>query len=87
MSNEKGQIIISIAELLVLNAFAGIEVDVPNSVFHDDEDQLDTMIVVEQDVPIHDDDGKVMYQGIAAYFEEYRDEGWQPLRLTDKKEE
>lgn len=88
MSNkEKGQIIISIAELLVLNAFAGIAVDVPQSVFHEDDEQLETKLIIEQDVKVHDDDGNVMYEGIAAYLEEYQSEGWQPLRLTHKEGE
>lgn len=87
MSNEKGQVILTIAEILVLNSMAGIAVDVEQSVFFEDDDQLETPIVIEQNVKVHDDDDNEIYQGPAAYFEELREEGWQPLRLTDKGED
>ncbi len=85
MSQEKGQILITIGELVNLCSFAGIQVNHEKSVFADDEDQYDTPIIIEQDVPVKYPDGTI-YQGIAAYFEEYSDDGWCPLRMEGRED-
>ena len=70
---------ITIGEIVNLCAFAGIEVNKEQSVFHNEDEQLETPITIYQKTKLHNDDGKEIYDGIAAMFSEYPEEGMSPL--------
>jgi len=69
---------LTIAEIVNLALFAGLEVDIRGVV--DDEMESEITIIPCPAEGIKDEDGVVQkYSGSVAYFSDYPDEGWMPL--------
>jgi len=73
-----GFVTLSIKDLANVCDFAGISINEENSIFFDDPEQGETELTIDQNVKVKLDDESI-YQGLAAHFTEYPEEGFYTL--------